>query len=166
MSWFNYVGDKLSDAVDFVVDNPIKSAVAAGVAIGGPAAWAVAPVIGAMASAAGLGVAGGSLTGAAASSAGLAALGGGSLAAGGLGMAGGTAVVTAAGAAGAGALGGGAVKLISTPSTRSKQVAGKAVAAKPIKVVATKTTKVRAAKTLKTTTAKASTAQKRTRKVG
>jgi len=63
-----------------------------------------APVVGAMASAAGLGAAGGTLAGAAASSAGLAALGGGSLAAGGLGMAGGTAVVAAtAGAAGAAA---------------------------------------------------------------
>lgn len=55
----------------------------------------VAPAVGAIASAAGLGVAGGTLSGAAASSAGLAALGGGSVASGGLGMAGGTAVVSA-----------------------------------------------------------------------
>jgi hypothetical protein len=62
-----------------------------------------APAVGALASAAGLGVAGGTLSGAAASSAGLAALGGGSMAAGGIGVGGGTAVVAAAtGAAGAG----------------------------------------------------------------
>lgn len=60
-----------------------------------------APMAGAALSAAGIGAAGGTLTGAAASSAGLAALGGGSVAAGGMGMAGGTAVVSAA----AGALG-------------------------------------------------------------
>lgn len=58
-----------------------------------------APLVGAVVSVAGLGVAGGTLSGAAASSAGLAALGGGAIASGGLGVAGGTVVVSAVGGA-------------------------------------------------------------------
>ena len=67
-------------------------------------AYIAAPVIGAAASTVGIGVGGGILSGAAASSAGLAAIGGGSLASGGLGMAGGTAVVTGTAAMVGGAL--------------------------------------------------------------
>ena len=52
-----------------------------------------APAIGAVISAAGFGLLGGFLSGAAASSAGLAALGGGAVVAGGFGVAGGTAIV-------------------------------------------------------------------------
>lgn len=69
-----------------------------GFVVGGCVAVVCAPAIGAIASAAGLGVAAGTLSGAAASSAGLAALGGGSVMAGGFGMAGGTAVVGLVGA--------------------------------------------------------------------
>lgn len=95
-----FVIEKAGDAVDAVVENPIKSiAIVAGTVVTGGTALAFAPAIGAAASAAGLGVAATTLSGAAASSAGLAALGGGSLAAGGLGMAGGTAVVAGVGAA-------------------------------------------------------------------
>jgi hypothetical protein len=62
-----------------------------------------APAVGAALSGLGLGVAGGTLSGAAASSSGLAWLGGGAVAANGLGIAGGTAVVGAvAGASGTG----------------------------------------------------------------
>ncbi len=94
------VAGTASSVVDTVVENPIKSAaIVAGTVVTGGIAWTAAPFLGAVASGAGLGVAGGSLSGAAASSAGLAALGGGSLATGGLGMAGGTAVVTGVGAA-------------------------------------------------------------------
>lgn len=67
-------------------------------------AVAAAPAIGAFASGMGIGAAGGSLFGAAATNAGLAGLGGGSLASGGLGMAGGTAAI-----GGTGALAGGGV---------------------------------------------------------
>ena len=96
--------DALSDAADFVAENPGKTAlVAVGTALTGGLALAAAPTVGALASAAGFGVAGGTLSGAAASSAGLAAIGGGSLAAGGAGMAGGTAIVTATGALAGGA---------------------------------------------------------------
>ena len=66
------------------------------VASGGGAMYA-APLIRGAVSAAGLGVAGGTLSGAAATSAGLAFLGGGSLAAGGPGMAGGVVVCGAVG---------------------------------------------------------------------
>ncbi|PHI28282.1 hypothetical protein [Budvicia aquatica] len=90
-----------------VIENPGKAMMMgiAALATGG-AALSVAPTIGAAASAAGLGVGGGTLSGAAASSAGLAALGGGSLAAGGAGMVGGTAVITVTGALSGGALAG------------------------------------------------------------
>jgi len=115
MSFLDFVGDTLlsvahtivdagESVVDLVKENPGKTAaIVVGTVATGGVALAAAPAIGAMASAAGLGVAGGTLSGAAASSAGLAALGGGSIAAGGAGMAGGTAVVTAAGAVAGGA---------------------------------------------------------------
>jgi hypothetical protein len=61
--------------------------------------------MGAALSAAGLGAAGGTLFGAAASNAGLAALGGGSLASGGLGMAGGTTIIGATGGLAGGSIG-------------------------------------------------------------
>lgn len=87
----------------------VKIGVATGAAVVvGAGGFVAAPVIGGLVSALGFGVAGGTLSGAAASSAGLAALGGGSLATGGLGVAGGTAVVTGAAAtvgAGVGAVG-------------------------------------------------------------
>ncbi|MNY17433.1 hypothetical protein D3C86_1507520 [compost metagenome] len=82
-------------------------------------AFACAPAIGAAVSAAGFGVAGGTLSGAAASSAGLAALGGGSIASGGLGMAGGTAVVTGVGGATGALVGGGAACAINAASSTS-----------------------------------------------
>ncbi len=71
---------------------------AVGVATGG-AGFYLAPAIGAAASAVGIGVGGGALSGAAATSAGLAAIGGGSVAAGGFGVAGGTAIITGLSAA-------------------------------------------------------------------
>ncbi|MDP3277922.1 MAG: hypothetical protein Q8Q09_22245 [Deltaproteobacteria bacterium] len=67
-----------------------------GTAVAG-VAMVAAPLVGAAASAIGIGAGGGTLAGAAAANAGLAALGGGSLAAGGFGVAGGTAVVTTVG---------------------------------------------------------------------
>ncbi|MCP5513506.1 MAG: hypothetical protein H7A24_16580 [Leptospiraceae bacterium] len=67
--------------------------VLSGLVVGTVTGILAAPLVGATASIAGLGVAGGTLSGAAATSAGLAALGGGSIATGGLGMVGGTAVV-------------------------------------------------------------------------
>lgn len=90
----------------------IAAITAAGAATGG-LAYVYAPAIGAFASGLGLGVGGGTLSGAAASSAGLAALGGGSLASGGLGMAGGTAVVTGVGGAAGAGVGAAAVSLAS-----------------------------------------------------
>lgn len=82
----------------------VKGLVAIG---GGGAGLAVgvisAPIVGAFASAIGLGVGAGMLSGAAASASGLAALGGGALATGGMGIAGGTAIVASAvGVVGAG----------------------------------------------------------------
>ncbi len=131
-SLYSYVTDFILDSadsavsavVDTVFENPTKStAIVAGTVVTGGAALAVAaPVIGAVASAAGLGVAVGSLSGAAASSAGL-AVGSGSLAAGGLGMAGGTAVVAGVGAA-TGAAVTTAVTGISDRSTLSQSTIG------------------------------------------
>ncbi len=96
---FNFMFDAIDSAVDVITENPFKTlaVVATTVATGG-VALAIAPAIGAAVSTVGFGVAGGTLSGAAASSAGLAALGGGSLVAGGTGMAGGTAIVTVMGA--------------------------------------------------------------------
>lgn len=90
----------VEEVVDRVVENPVKAAavIGAGVATGG-VGYLYAPTVGAWVSAAGFGVGGGTLTGAAASKAGLAFLGGGSLASGGAGVAGGTAVVTGTGSA-------------------------------------------------------------------
>ena len=72
------------------------SIVIAGTTIGAVGGIFAAPAAGAIVSGLGFGVAGGTLSGAAASSAGLAALGGGSLASGGMGMLGGTCAVASA----------------------------------------------------------------------
>ena len=106
-------GDFVEEAIDVVCENPKTSAaIAVGIVTGGVGA-AILPAIGAAVSGLGFGVAGGTLSGAAASSAGLAALGGGSLASGGLGMAGGAAVATAASTGAGAAVGAGVTKALS-----------------------------------------------------
>ncbi|GLQ97631.1 hypothetical protein GCM10007863_20510 [Dyella mobilis] len=99
-------GDVIIDGVDYVRENPGKTATIAAVTlVSGGACWAVAGPIAAAAGGAGLlgsastGTAIATLSGAALESASLAALGGGALAAGGAGMAGGTVVVAGTGAA-------------------------------------------------------------------
>ena len=89
----------LRPTVEAIETNPKTSvAVVVVTVVSGGTALAYAPAIGAAVSAAGFGVAGGTLSGCAASSAGLAAIGGGSLAVEGGGMLLGTQIVTAVGA--------------------------------------------------------------------
>ena len=84
--------------VDFVVDNPVKSAlIVATTVAGGTLAYRYAPQIGALISKAGFGVKGGKLGGAAAQKAGQAWMGGGSLESGGGGIARGKKVISAIG---------------------------------------------------------------------
>lgn len=115
MSIIDWIGEKIEDGIDCILDNPVKSAltVTAVVISGGTclvAAPAIAGTIGAtgLLGAASTGTAISSLSGAALTNASLAAMGGGALAAGGGGMATGTAVVTGIGAVtGGGVMAGG-----------------------------------------------------------
>lgn len=96
--------DLASNAIEYVAENPGKTAAAVTVtALSGGFAFVAAPSIAAIAGSTGLlgaastGTAISSLSGAALTNASLAALGGGAISAGGAGMVGGTAVVTGAG---------------------------------------------------------------------